>query len=305
MAQINIRVADEEKKIFDNVVTTAGFSPTEYLNAIVSYTVEHRALPVVIKFQSTALNPDEIFQYAILLFRDAYISINDLCENVLKPGEMTPPEALRQPIDQITAAERFYDSNENAIAEAPGQKERVGHVMFARCREHFPYIPGFLRTAIRMVNMNNRPVNEQDLIEMRSALSSAATNINILQSMVNINVSADSYTVFFLRDAKEVLKCAQSATKVGEAYLVCCGWKHRMNIYIQQAETAFNRLGVVKNLAELEDVRSKLVNAGDAIFEYLDRKSEPMGGFDASITDELSKAIIKAERNYSHAVIIN
>lgn len=296
MAQINVRVADEDKDIAEKVAKDADYSLTEYLGSIISYMAEHRTLPVVIKFKPAALTPDETFQQAITKFRDAYLRINDLCGKVLKPGEMTPLEALRGPIDDVQSAQMFYESYIRLIAMAPGQLEKVAiseneYYMFARCREHFTYIPGFLRTAVRMVNMNNRPVSTEDLEEMKAALKEAASHINILQGMVDCEVTAQSRMEFFLRDAEEALGCAQKATHPQEADIVCFAWNDRMNSSIRQAEMQFERLGVIPHLAQITEIYNKLKLLKDAVRYYLTHTSERIKGFDLSLLEELDEAL--------------
>lgn len=300
MAQLNMRIPDADKEAAEEVARSAGFSLGEYLGTLVSYMSVHRTLPVLIKFKPVAIRPEEAFQQAIVKFRNAYLLVSHLCSSVLVEGEMTPLEALREPIKDIDAAQAFYESHESLIALAPGQLERLDisdseHAMFARCREHFPYIPGFLRTAIRMVNINNRPVQAKDLVEMREALQQAANQINILQSMVECEVSGDARRAFFLRDVEEAVWCAMKSTRPGEAYMVRVAWRDRMDNHIRQAEVEFQSLGVVPYLDDLVVIWEKLRAVGGAVHGYLEHVSEPMQGFDVRNIDDLkeSLAIVK------------
>ncbi|AGM44363.1 hypothetical protein [Aeromonas hydrophila] len=294
MAQLNIRIADADKQAAEEVARSAGFSLGEYLGTVVAYMSFHGTLPVVIKFKPVAIKPDEAFQQAIVKFRNAYMEVNHLYDQVLKEGEMTPLKLLRQPIDSIDAAEDFYKTYESQIALAPGQLEALAissteQHMFARCREHFPYIPGHLRTAIRMVNMNNRPVNSQDLSEMREALQRAADQINILQEMTKGEISVGARSAFFIRDVQDATSCAFMATRPGEAYMVCTAWSERMNMHVHQAEIQFQSLGVVDDLKQLEIIWTKLRALAQAVHDYLDRTSEPMGGFEVRYIEELKE----------------
>lgn len=294
MAQLNIRIPDAEKEIAEEVARAAGFSLGEYLGTIVAYMSAHRTLPIVVKFKPVAIKPEEVFQQAIAKFRHAYLQVNHLCDCVLVQGEMTPLESLRQPINDIDAAQAFYESHESQIALVPEQLEKIAisdneHTIFARCREHFPYIPGFLRTAIRMVNMNNRPINEQDLADMREALQQAANQINILQEMIECDVSAEARCAFFLRDVEDAVWCASRATRPGEAYMVCTAWGARMDNHIRQAEMEFQSLGVIQHLGELAIVWKKLRALGEGVHGYLEHTSEPMRGFEARNIDELKE----------------
>jgi antitoxin component of RelBE/YafQ-DinJ toxin-antitoxin module len=302
MAQLNIRVPDAEKEAADEVARSAGYGLGEYLGTIVAYIAAHRKLPIVIKFKPVAIKPEEVFQQAITKFRHAYLQISHLCQDVLEEGEMTPLESLRQPINDIDAAEAFYESHENQIALAIGQLERIvisegENTMFARCREHFPYIPGFLRTAIRMVNMNNRAVSGADLEAMRSALQQAANHINILQEMVECDISADARSAFFVQDIEDAVDCATRATRPGESYLVSTAWKTRMDNHIHQADLEFQSLGVVKNLRDLALIWEKLRTLSEAVNGYLEHTSEPMRGLDPSNINEV-RELISALKQY-------
>ena len=304
MAQLNIRLVDKDKETAEEVAKSAGYSLSEYFNTLVSYMVIHKTLPVVIQFKPLAIEPDEAFQQGILKFKETYLSVCFLYKNVLKIGEMTPLELLRSPLDDIQSAEVFYEKYESLIAMAPSQLEKISisndeHHMFARCREHFPYILGFLRQAIRAIYMNNRPIAEQDLIEMKTALDSAAEHINALQNMIVCNISTQSHIAFFLRDAKEAYDCAVRATRPNEGYIVCKAWQDRMRNSITQAEKAFESISVVPNLDSLKDIRDKLKKLNHLVHIYLDTTSEPMGGFDMSIIEALKEALDRTFTKFS------
>lgn len=292
MAQLNIRIADADKEAAEEAARAAGFSLGEYLGMVVAYMSLHGTLPVVIKFKPVAIKPEEVFQQAIVKFRNAYMEIYHLYEQVLKEGDMTPLTLLRQPIDSIYAAEDFYKTYESQIALAPCQLEKLAispteHIMFARCREHFPNILRQLRAAICTVNMNNRPINCQDLSEMREALQLAADQINILQEMAEDVISGDARSAFFIRDVQDATSCALMATLAGQAYGVCTAWNERMNMHLRQAEIQFQSLGVVNDLKQLDIIWTKLQTLAQAVHDYLDRTSEPMGGFEVRHIDEL------------------
>lgn len=304
MAQINVRVSDEDKNAAEEVAKAAGYSLTEYLGLVISYMAEHRTLPVVISYKTVAMKPEEAFQQALIKYRDAYSRVSSLCYDELKPGQMTPLEALREPIDDIESAQRFYEAFERMIAMAPAQLEKSvisngEYIMFPRCREHFPYIPGFLRTAIRMVNMNNRPIESADLEQMETSLKQAAEHINILQGMLEHEISPSSRIIFFLRDAEEALACARNATAPNEKYMLCLAWENRMDASIRQAKKAYERIGVVPYLNELAMVQKRLEIVKNEVHNYLKRTSEPMRGFETKITDDLSEVLNIAKSKIS------
>ena len=283
---------------------SAGFSLGEYLGTVVAYMSSNGTLPVVIKFKPVSIKPEEVFQQAIVKFRNAYMEVEDLYENVLKEGEMTPLKSLQQPIDSISAAESFYMKNESQIALAPGQLEELAispteHHMFARCREHFPYIARHLRTAIRMVNMNNRPVNRQDLSEMQEALEWAAEHINVLQGLSEDDISPNARNEFFIRDVLDATSCAFKATQPNEAYMVCTAWGDRMNNHVRQAEIQFQSLGVSGDLKLLDVIWKKLQELSQAVHVYLDQTSEPMRGFEERHIQELKELVSRYRKNIS------
>lgn len=292
MAQLNIRIPDAEKQVAEEVAKAAGFSLGEYLGTVVSYMATHRTLPVVIRFKPVAIKPEEIFQQAIVNFRNAYMKIDHLCEHVLREGEFTPLDEVRNLTGDIDAAKDFYEKYEAQIALAAGQLEMLPissteYHNFARCREHFPSITGLLRSAIRHVFMDNRPVNGQDIAEMRTFLRRAAEQINILQDMAGNEIASEALSAFFIRDVEDAARCALGATRKREAYLVRVAWSRRMTIHVRQAEVHFNSLGVVEDLAELSIIWTKLRELANAVHDYIERKSESMGGFDMSLLDEL------------------
>lgn len=287
MAQLNIRIADADKALAEQAAKSAGFSLGEYLGTIVSYMATYQTLPVVIKFKPMAITPEEAFQQAISKFRHAYLQVSQLCESDLTVGKMTPIHSLRKPMDDIEAAQRFYESNKKLIVLAAGQLEKIAisdteHHMFACCQDYFPLIPGALRTAIRMVNMTDRPILVEDMVQMREALTRAAQQINALQEMVKCEVSASARALFFLRDIEETLWCAEMATKPGEAYMVCVAWKNRMETSMGQAEHEFQALGVVPHLEEFSVLLTEVRTLDGAVNNYLETTSEPMHGFDSS-----------------------
>ncbi|WP_257248855.1 hypothetical protein [Burkholderia cepacia] len=301
MAQINIRVPDEGKAIAENVVAKAGLSLTEYLRTVIDFISEHGTLPVVIQTKTEAIDPNEVFQEAVLRFRNAYGGVVDLFDKVLHPGEMTPLDKLRVAIDDVQSAESFYSLQEHAIEQAPFQLERIAisegeFTMFARCREHFPRVAALLRNAIRMVNMNNRPVSEEDLGQMRQHAEEAARHINILQGMISTTTSAESSVNFFLRDVREALECARAATKPSEALVLRTAWQNRMSRSIRQAERGYRRLGVVPCLKELDAVMKALRAARQAIDTYLERPTDSRLGFNVQITQDLEDALLDAEQ---------
>ena len=296
MAQLNIRIADADKEVAEDVARAAGFSLGEYLGTVVAYMSSHRTLPVVIKFKPVAIKPEEIFQQAIVKFRNAYMKIDHLCGQVLQEGEMSPLELVRQCAGYIDAAQDFYEKHESQIAMAAGQLEKLPissteHHMFARCREHFPYIPGYLRAAVRKVYKDDRPVSRQDISEMREDLQQAAVQINILQEMVEDEISAGARSAFFIRDVQDAIYCASMATRPGEAYMVCTAWMARMDNHVRQADIEFQSLGVVDDLKELAVIWTKLQVLSDAVHDYLDRTSEPMKGFEVRFLDEVESLI--------------
>lgn len=298
MAQISLRCQDEEKDRAELALKHAGYnSLPEYLGTIVTYMSEHGTLPVVIKFKPIALSPDDAFQQAIIRFRDVHLSVSNLLHHVLKAGEMTPLEGLRVPIDDIQAAQAFYEQNEELIAMAPGQLEKMStEHNFARCREHFPYVPGFLRTAIRMVNMNNRPVSEQDLQKMREALGEAARHINILQSMAGDDASQESGRLFFLVDAAEARACARLAVAPEEAWMVRHAWGKRMAVYIRQAENQYVRLGILPDLDKLAAIVTLLHQCAAIVEQCLATETSVLTAGDEMLLEQL-EADLRALRN--------
>lgn len=296
MAQLNIRVSDAEKLTAEDVARSAGLNLEAYLRTIVTYISKYRELPVVFKFESAEIKPEEFFQQAITKFRKAYIRISQLRQDVLVEGEMTPQQVLRQLNKDIDVAEAFYRTNEHQIALAEGQLEKIvisntQEHMFPRCREHFPHIAKYLRTAIGMVNMNNRPANSRDFHEMDITLLDAFKHINCLQEMVNCEISSEARSSFFIEEVRYAIFFAKKATKMSELYFTCTTWQEQMENHIREADSDFKSLGVVKNQRTLEPLWQKMHTMGEAVNNYLDHTSQPMPGLKSGEIDDVEELL--------------
>ncbi|MGX9699252.1 hypothetical protein ACWYXK_19970 [Janthinobacterium lividum] len=294
MAQLNIRVSDADKLAAEAVASSAGFDLGEYLRTIITYISTHKKLPVVIKFKPVAIKPEEVFQQAIIKFHNAYLQILQFRQDVLVEEEMTPLQVLHQLSNDVNAAETFYRLNESQIALAEGQLEKIvistnQAQMFPRCREHFPHIATYLQTAIRMVNMNNRPPNSQDFKEMDIALLDASKHINSLQEMSKCEISAEARCLFFVEDVRYAVLHAKEATKKGAAYSIFNTWQEQMENYIRQADSEFKSLGVVKNLHTLKLLWQKMHTMGEAVNSYLEHTS--MHGLKSTEIDDVEELL--------------
>ena len=104
----------------------------------------------------------------------------------------------------------------------------------------------------RAMNTVDRPTRQDGWLQQ------AANQINILQSMVECEVSGDARRAFFLRDVEDAVWCAMKSARPGEAHMVRVAWRDRMNNHIRQAEVEFQSLGVVWSLDDLAVIWKKL-----------------------------------------------
>jgi hypothetical protein len=122
-------------------------------------------------------------------------------------------------------------------------------------------------------------------------LQQAANQINILQSMVECEVSGDARRAFFLRDVEDAVWCAMKSARPGEAHMVRVAWRDRMNNHIRQAEVEFQSLGVVWSLDDLAVIWKKLRAVDYAVDGYLEHALESTHGFDARNIDDLKESL--------------
>lgn len=295
MAQVSFRCSDEQRNAADLTAKKAGYSSLQdYLGTIVTYMAQESTLPVVISFRPVALTPDDAFQQAIIRFREVYLKLDNLLTNGLTSGEMTPLEALRGPIDDIQAAMNFQEQHHHLIEMAPGQLEELpgGH-QYPRCREHFQLLAGRLRTAIRMVNMNNRQVNSSDREEMREALNDAAHQINELQSMTSGDASQESGRALFLLDAYDVYRFARLATNPSEEWSIRRAWLNRMGIARRQAEEQFSRLGVQPNTGLMAAITALMAQLCDLITQTLGKENSSLSAESERLMEELNASLME------------
>lgn len=293
MAQISFRCPDDDRDTAEQVAKNAGYSSLQdYLGTIVTYMSEQKTLPVVVTFRPVALTPDDAFQQTIIRFREVYQHLDTLLQHGLKVGEMTHREALRTPIDDIQAAQEFQERHQKIIEMAPGQLEPLpgGH-NFPRGREHFQFVAAHLRTAIRMVNMNNRPVSEPDRHEMRAALEEAARHINLLQSMATGEASNESSRIFFLIDASEACKYAIHATDRKEDWGLRRAWRDRMVIACRQAQGQLSRVGVLPDLEQMFKVMRLLGQVTGKVAQCLETENGELSGEGEALLEELEVAL--------------
>ncbi|QKJ89272.1 hypothetical protein PMPD1_4374 (plasmid) [Paramixta manurensis] len=294
MAQISFRCPDEQRNAADLTARKAGYSSLQdYLGTIVTYMAQEGTLPVVISFKPIALTPDDAFQQAIIRFREVYLKLDNLLTNGLTIGEMTPLKELRGPIDDIQAAMNFQEQHHHLIEMAPGQLEELpgGH-QFSRCREHFQLLAGHLRTAIRMVNMNKRPVSSRDREEMREALDDAARQINELQSMTSGDVSQESGRALFLLDACDVYRFARLATNLGEEWGIRRAWLNRMGIARRQAEEQFSRLGVQSDVGQMAALTTLMAQVCDRVTQALEKENSSLSAVSETLMEELNTSLM-------------
>lgn len=294
MAQISFRIGDESKVRADKILEQHGYSLSSYLQGIVEFIAKNDQLPVVIEFRPVALNPEEIFQEAIFQFREIYVNWLSFCETDLRVGQMTPLDKLRPHLDSIDAAYHFYRQNEVVIRQTPSQPQKItgyeprDSIMFACCTEYFLPLVGFLRHCVRCVNMDNRPIAQSDLDEMATPLAQAANIINELQAMANTSTSADTLTLLMLRDIQEALSCASEATMPNISYMRAYALLTRMSQSIDEAEKKYKRLSTTKHDVALANLRNDVNLIAAAVKEYIKTTSEPMGGFDRDILDQVT-----------------
>lgn len=308
MAQLNLRLSDEDKAISEKVALDAGMSLSEYLGSIVAYISEHKTLPVVIRFKSESLTPDVLFQQAIVKARDTYMSAKAFYDFSLKIGEMTPIDDLKVVLDDISATEHFYDEKKNIIAMAPSQLERneisdVKYFNFSICNEYFPSIIGALKKSIRMVYMNNRVVTQSDIDEGRQSLNEALDYINKLQQMINGDLSAESQIMLLLLDVSDALSCAHMATsfKAGSGN---SAWLDRMKQHVSQVTKQIEKMGITSEIDEFLKMNTNLLELISFVSYHIKGQNSPIDITQNEIYLNINEVVNKYKNTLMEKIIM-
>jgi len=85
MAQINARVADEDKEKAEKVLKAHGSSVSGYFASVIEYIADTGAVPFEIKQKPKLVNFDEVYAEAVEKFSDLYNGLVSM-NKVMQPG---------------------------------------------------------------------------------------------------------------------------------------------------------------------------------------------------------------------------
>lgn len=115
MAQINIRLPDEVSEKAGEVLTPIGLTLNSYLQGIAHHMAETGQIPVVIRQQSVALKPEEVFLEAFIRYRTAYTHLHDIYEEQVSDTTPGGTERLTRCADEVSAALEFLNSMKKSL----------------------------------------------------------------------------------------------------------------------------------------------------------------------------------------------
>ncbi|HGG8833586.1 TPA: hypothetical protein ACJJXA_004600 [Enterobacter kobei] len=295
MAQINIRLPDDVSEKAGETLTPLGFTLNSYLQSIAHHIAETGQVPVVIRQQSVALKPEEVFLEAFIRYRTAYTHLHDIYEEHVSDATPGGTERLVKCSDEVSAALEFFKQHEKIIAAAPSQLEALPVIgsesyMFARSPELFNPLTGYLRESIR--RSGSQPLMEQALLR-------AAATLDELQKMVCGEVSVTTTAVFLLEDARTVMLCAEEATHKDQSYVVSRAWVLRMKEAFERADLAYLNLKADAKISAFGRVIILLKRLVEDTERYVSRSPEKDEIFSSGLQEELSNILDSLEQSLS------
>ncbi|MBG2046961.1 hypothetical protein I4525_26090 [Klebsiella variicola] len=295
MAQINIRLPDEVSEKAGEVLTPIGLTLNSYLQGIAHHMAETGQIPVVIRQQSVALKPEEVFLEAFIRYRTAYTHLHDIYEEQVSDTTPGGTERLTRCADEVSAALEFFKQHEKIIAAAPSQLEVLPGAgsetyTFARSPELFIPLTGYLRESIR--RSGSQPHMEQALLR-------AVDTLNELQKMVSGEVSATTTAVFIIQDARTVMLCAEEATRKDQEYIVARAWVSRMKEAFQRADLAYLNLKADAKISAFSRIIILLRRLVEDAERYVSRMPEKGEKIASGLQEDLSHLLDTLEQSLS------
>lgn len=263
MAQINARVADEDKIKAEKVLKALGLSMSGYFASIVEYIADSGAIPFEIKQKPKLVSLDEVYTEAVNKFFDLYQGVLAL-RNSMQPGIEDQWERCRPLCNDHSLAIGFLSDNERYVFNAPCQVEKVnigdGQVLdYSLSREKFIAVKSSLSAALRCANFNSRPLTQFDLDEMADSLAEAEKGLQSLLAMVPSERSESSQAAFFVMAARDTVHAARSLTDGPYELWSFTTWLSRLDAGCRDVLACQKRIGVSKWNTQVSKVASQLV----------------------------------------------
>ena len=296
MAQINIRLPDEVSEKAGGTLAQAGLTLNSYFQGLAHHIAETGQIPVIIRQKSVALKPEEVFLEAFIRFRTAYTHVHDIYEEGISNATPGGTERISLCGKEVRNALKFFEEHEKVIKAAPSQLEAQPGAgseevfMYARSPELFNPLTRYLRESLSCAG--SRADMERELLR-------AADILDELQKIVSGEVSAGTSALFLIQDAREVISCAEVATRQGQAYTVARAWAGRMKEAYERADLAFLSLTADAHIGAFSRVITILTRLVEDVDRYVLSHPNPPGTFTIVHKQELSQLLDKLSQHFS------
>jgi addiction module RelB/DinJ family antitoxin len=272
MAQINARVADEDKEKAEKVLKAHGSSVSGYFASVIEYIADTGAIPFEIKQKPKLVNFDEVYAEAVEKFADLYNGLV-LMSKAMQPGITDQWKRSRALCNDHSLAMSFLQENERYVYGAPCQMEKVttgdgSQHDFSLGRERFPALKTGLAHALRCINFNSRPLDRSDLDEMSEALSGAEAALQSLRDLSPGERSIESRIAFFITAALDALQAAKVLTDGPNEAFMFHHWFTRLDAVCRDVVACHKRVGSTKWDAQIQLVVEHVATVKNQIDEW-------------------------------------
>lgn len=308
MAQINARVADEDKEKAEQVLKIHGLSVSGYFASVIEYIADTGAVPFEIKQKPKLVNFDEVYAEAVEKFSDFYNGLASM-KNAMQPGIDDQMERCRPLCHDHTLALSFLRENERYVYGAPCQVERVeigdGSLRdFSLSREKFNAVKSRLGEALSCINFNNRPLERGDLEQMESSLSDAAMELQALRDLVPGDRSTASRVAFFVVAAMDAVQAARALTEGPYEIFMFTHWFSRVDAGCREVQSCHKRVGASKWDIQIQQVVNQIVKVRKEIdlwnqqrLEYASKNNLAWLKFQGDAIDVADELVRALQRN--------
>lgn len=308
MAQINARVADEDKEKAEQILKAHGLSVSGYFASVIEYIADTGAVPFEIKQKPKLINFDEVYAEAVEKFSDLYNGLASM-RNAVQPGIDDQMERCRPLCHDHSLALSFLRENERYVYGAPCQVEKVeigdGSLRdFSLSREKFPVVKARLAEAIRCLNFNNRPLEPGDLQQMESALTDAEAELQALRNLVPSERSSESRVAFFVIAAMDAVQAARTLTEGPYDLFMFTHWFSRVDAGCREVHSSCKRVGQSKWDLQIQQVVNQIAKVRTEIdrwnqqrLEYASKNNLKWLSFPGDAIDVADEMVRTLQRN--------
>lgn len=278
MAQVNSRVADEDKEKAEQVLKSLGLSISGYFASVIEYIADTGAVPFEIQQKPKLVNFDEVYAEAVEKFSDLYNGLVSL-KKTLQPGiedQMARCESLSH---DHSLAVSYLRGNGRYVYGAPCQVEKVeigdGHIRdYSLSREKFQALQSRLAEALCCLNFNNRALEQTDLEEMGNALSMAGSDLQTLRNFVPADRSTESRIASFVIAAVDALKAARLWTAGPYDPYTFNHWFAQLDAGCREVQACHKRVGPSKWSAQIQEVVDQIAVVRKEVDHWNQRRLE-------------------------------